>query len=285
MTSSQNNSSKHISLHNKFGLIVGVSNNRSIGWSIAESVLNAGSNIVITYKNPIWLKDLQILQSKYDDLHSSSHLHDTGRILAIYQYDVSDDKSIDNLCNHLIKHAENTQNISLDFLVYTPAYANKSTLCGDFFNISRQDFLESLSISCYGLNALINNLHTNFAPKASIIALSYYGSQKVVPNYDLMGISKAALESNVRYLAYYLGLKGTGIRANILSPGPIRTISSYGIAQFEKILTHAHKHSPIQANITLDQIARTALYLLSDLSTAITGSIHYVDNGQNTMFF
>lgn len=294
--------SMQISLVNKIGLIVGVSNNRSIGWSILEATLNSGASIIVTYKNPVWLSALQDLKDKYDSLRASiddsnnaseteCHSILPGRILAIHQCNVDDDSAVSDLCQTVLyiisKHSnisgENTCNTSLDFVVYTPAYANKATLKGDYFSMSRADFLHSLSVSCYGLNSIINKLHLHLSKNASILALSYYGSQKVVPNYDLMGISKAALESNMRYMAYYLGLKGTGIRANILSPGPVRTISSYAIAQFEKILQHSSQHSPLHSNVTLEQISNAALYLLSDFSIPITGSVHYIDNGQNIM--
>lgn len=237
---------------NKVGLIVGVANKLSIAYHIASKVQAYGATVYASYQ--------PALESLAKPL-----LHDMNPLVL----DVSDDKSIDAL-----------DLPELDFVVYGPAYADKSTLRGDYLNMSREYFAQALDISCYSLIPLLRKL--KLKQGASILALTYHGSTKVIPCYDLMGIAKAALEANVRYLAYYLGERD--IRVNALSAGPLRTLAAAkGIKGFNCLSEYYCKNAPLQKNITHEQAANSSLYLLSDMSSGVTGEIHYVDAGYSIM--
>lgn len=243
-------------LEGKKGLILGVANEDSIAWHIAMAAHANGANVVITHQARIqrWIDPL-VAQLPIESLVC----------------EVTEDQSIADCCSQVGE---------VDFVVYGPAYANKEDLKGNYLNIKRENFKEALDISCYSLIALLNNLQLKKG--GNVLALTYHGSQKVIPCYDLMGIAKAALEANVRYLSYYLGKNA--IRVNALSAGPIRTLAaSRGIKGYDCLEEFYEKNSPMERNVGVEEVAKSALYLLSDLSSGVTGEVHYVDCGYNIM--
>lgn len=249
-------------LSGKKGLIVGLLNDKSIAWNIARSARDAGAELFLTYHSDFAKKNVQ-------DFAQNLNCMD------VY-CDVSDDDSVHKCCKSIIDEFT-----SIDFIVYAPAFANREELTGDYLNMKREHFHQCMDISCFGLNAILKELHNHLSPGASVLALTYIGSQKVIPNYGLMGMAKAALEANVRYLSYYLG--SNDIRINALSVGPVRTIAAKAIKGFDQLLASSKNNSPIKNNITYADVCKSTLYFLSDYSSGVTGQVHYIDNGYNIM--
>ncbi len=245
----------------KRGLIIGIANERSLAWGITEACYDAGANLALTYQNESLKKRIEPLAAKV-----KSNL--------IAPCDVQDDSSLDKLFQ-LIKKEFN----SLDFLVHSIAYSEKEELKGRYIDTSRQNFLNTMEISCYSLTKIARKtlplLHSN----SSILTMSYMGAERVIPHYNVMGVAKAALEASVKYLAADLG--NEGIRVNGISAGPIKTLAASGIGDFRYILKWNQYNSPLQRNTTLDDVGKAALYLLSDLSSGTTGEIIHVDSGYN----
>ena len=167
----------------------------------------------------------------------------------------------------------------LDFLVHAIAYSDKEELKGEYVNTTRDNFLRTLDISCYSFTSVANHAADLMENGGSLLTLSYYGSERVVPHYNIMGVAKAALEASVRYLAVDLG--GQGIRVNGLSAGPMKTLAASGIGDFRYILKWNQYNSPLKRNVTLDDVGGAAMYLLSDLASGVSGEIHHVDCGYN----
>lgn len=249
-------------MNKKIGVIMGVANADSIAWHIALNLHANGAKVIITYQETFkrWLEPL------------------AAQIDAIMiPCEVTNDQSIED-CVKAIKEIT-TQ---IDFFVYGPAFANKEELKGQYLKMNRDNFAQSLDISCYSMIPIVNKLQEMMKPGASVLALSYHGSQKVIPCYDLMGVAKAALEASVRYLAYYLGPQG--VRVNSLSAGPVRTLAaSRGIKGYNCLEEYYQKNAPMLENITVQDVAKSALYLLSDMSSGVTAENHYVDKGYNAM--
>ena len=245
----------------KRGLIMGVANHNSIAWGIAKTAAEHGAELAFTYQGDALLKRLEPLaQSVGSD--------------TIMQCDVTEDRSIEEAFA-LIKKKWG----KLDFLVHAIAYSDKEELKGEYVNTTRDNFLRTLDISCYSFTSVAKNAADLMENGGSLLTLSYYGSERVVPHYNIMGVAKAALEASVRYLAVDLG--GQGIRVNGLSAGPMKTLAASGIGDFRYILKWNQYNSPLKRNVTLDDVGGAAMYLLSDLSSGVSGEIHHVDCGYN----
>jgi enoyl-[acyl-carrier protein] reductase I len=251
-------------LEGKTGLVLGVANKRSIAWSCAQSLSAAGMRVALTYQGDRLEKGVRELAA---ELPGSIAL----------PCDVTQDESLDGLFAALEKELG-----GLDALVHAIAFAKREELTGDFFNTSREGWAIAQEVSAYSLLALTRRALPLMEGRAgSIVTLSYIGGERVVPNYNVMGVAKAALEASVRYLANDLGPRG--IRVNAISAGPLRTLSSAGIAGFTEILDHVAERAPLRRNITAEEVGDTCLFLASPMSRGITGSVVYVDAGYHVM--
>ena len=245
----------------KRGLVMGVANERSIAWGIAKTAAEHGAELAFTYQGDALLKRLEPLaQSVGSD--------------TIMQCDVTEDRSIEEAFALIRKKWG-----KLDFLVHAIAYSDKEELKGEYVNTTRDNFLRTLDISCYSFTSVAKHAADLMENGGSLLTLSYYGSERVVPHYNVMGVAKAALEASVRYLAVDLGAQG--IRVNGLSAGPMKTLAASGIGDFRYILKWNQYNSPLKRNVTLDDIGGAAMYLLSDLASGVSGEIHHVDCGYN----
>jgi enoyl-[acyl-carrier protein] reductase I len=247
----------------KRGLIMGVANDRSIAWGIAKALHGQGAELAFTYQG-------EALEKRVRPLAAS-----VGSDIVL-PCDVTDDASIDSAFE-----AIRARWGRLDYLVHCIAYADKDELKGKFLRTSRSNFERSLDISCYSFTAVAQRAVPMMGEGGSLLTLTYYGAERVMPHYNVMGVAKAALESSVRYLAADLGEQG--IRVNAISAGPIRTLAASGIGDFRYILKWNEYNSPLRRNVSLDQVGGSALYLLSDLSAGVTGEIHHVDSGYHTV--
>ena len=250
-------------LENKRGLIVGVANAHSIAWGIAQACHAQGAELAFTYLN-------ESLEKRVRPLAES-----LGSQL-ILPCDVGNEEQI----SAVFKTLEEKWG-KLHFLVHAVAFAQREDLDGRYINTSREGFRIALDVSAYSLVALCRAAEPLLQEGSSVLALTYYGSTKVVRNYNVMGVAKAALEASVRYLAVDLGAKKA--RINAISAGPIKTLSAKGIRDFNDMLHLAAQKSPLGRNVDAAEVGKTAVYLLSDLSSGVTGEIHYVDAGYNLM--
>ena len=245
------------------GLIVGVANKRSIAWAIARACADNGAQLALTYQNERLGENVKELAEELENP-------------LLLPLDVSDDAQIKAAFDVL-----GEQWGKLDFLVHAVAYAPRQALEGDFVSTSREDFRIAQDISVYSLAALAQGAKSLMTEGGSIIALSYLGGSRVMTNYNVMGVAKAALESSVRYLAADLG--PFGIRVNALSAGPLKTLASAGIGSFSTILSHHKKHAPLRKLVELEEVADGALFLLSPMGRGVTGQTIYVDGGYSIM--
>ena len=247
----------------KRGLVMGVANDRSIAWGIAQAVSAQGAELAFTYQGEALEKRVRPLADK------------VGSDLVL-PCDVSDDASIDAVFSALKDRWG-----QIDFLVHAIAYADKEELKGKYLATSRDNFVKSLDISCYSFTAVAQRAVPLMSEGGSLLTLSYYGAERVMPHYNVMGVAKATLEASVRYLAADLG--EAGIRVNAISAGPIKTLAASGIGDFRYILKWNEYNSPLRRNVTQEQVGGAALYLLSGLSGGVTGEIHHVDSGYHTV--
>lgn len=251
-------------LDGKKGVIFGVANDKSIAWAIAKRLKEEGMELAFTYAG-------EILESRVRPLAES-----VGSKLVI-PCDVTKDAEIESVFETL-----KGQWGGLDALVHSVAFAKKEELKGEYLNTSREGFKLALDVSAYSLVALARFAAPLLEQKGgSIITMSYYGSEKVIANYNVMGVAKAALEASVRYLAADLGPRG--VRINTISAGPVKTLAAMGISGFRSILDLVEKNAPLKRNITHDDVAGAALFLLSDLSGGVTGETIHVDSGYSIM--
>lgn len=250
-------------LKGKRGLITGIANSSSIAWYIAQIARAHGAELAFTYQGEILEKRIMPLAEEIGC--------DT-----VIKCDVTDESSVDSLFDTL-----KSKWGKIDFLVHAIAFADKNELRGRYIDTSLGNFLNSMNVSCYSLTSLARKAESLMTDGGSIITLSYYGAEKVVPYYNVMGVAKAALECSVRYLANDMG--PNGIRVNAISAGPIRTLAASGIGDFKTMLKIHENTSPLKRNTLQEDVAGSALYLLSNLSSGVTGEIHYVDSGFNIM--
>ena len=250
-------------LENKKALIIGVASNRSIAWGVAQAMHNQGAELAFTYQN-------ERLQSRVEKLAKECNSD------IVLPCDVSTDENIGELFKQLGTHWS-----EFDILVHSVAFAPKEELEGDFVeNTSREGSNLAHEISSYSLTALGKAARPMMRGHSSaIISLTYLGAMKVMPNYNIMGLAKASLEANTRYMAYALG--PDGIRVNSISAGPVRTLAAAGIGDFRKMLDHVEQNAPLRKNISIEEVGNTAAFLCSDLASGITGEITHVDAGYN----
>jgi enoyl-[acyl-carrier protein] reductase I len=245
----------------KKGLIMGVANERSIAWGIARTLNAHGAELAFTYQG-------DALQKRVAPLAES-----VGSDIVL-PCDVTDAASMDAVFATIGKTWG-----KLDFLVHAIAYSDKDQLKGRYVDTSRDNFAMTMDISCYSFTAVCQRAAALMTDGGSLLTLTYFGAERVMPHYNVMGVAKAALEASVRYLAEDLG--ADGIRVNSLSAGPMKTLAASGIGDFRYILKWNEYNSPLRRNVTLDDLGGAGLYLLSDLSSGVTGETHHVDCGYN----
>jgi enoyl-[acyl-carrier protein] reductase I len=250
-------------MNNKKGLIMGVANDRSIAWGIAKKLASEGAEIAFTYQGEALKKRVQPLA---ESIGSS----------ILIPCDVSDLKSMKNTFETLKNEWGN-----IDFLVHGIGFSNKNELRGKYFNTSSENFNQTMHISCYSFTEACRLAEPIMSTGGSILTLTYYGSEQVMPHYNVMGVAKAALEASVRYLAVDMGEKN--VRVNAISAGPIKTLAASGIGDFRFILKWNELNAPLKRNVNQEDIGNAALYLLSDLGSAVTGEIQHVDCGYHTV--
>ncbi len=250
-------------LKGKKGLIMGVANERSLAWGIAQAAHNAGAELAFTYVG-------ETLERRVKPLAESVNSS------VVLPCDVSDDASIATTFEHLEKEFG-----QLDFVVHAIAFSDKSELKGRYIETSRDNFKMTMDISAYSLVAVSKAAEPLMKNGGSIITLTYYGADKVVANYNVMGVAKAALEASTRYLAADMG--PNNIRVNAISAGPVKTLAASGIGGFKTILGEVERSAPLRRNVTKEDVGNTALWLLSDLSSGVTGETVFVDAGANIM--
>jgi enoyl-[acyl-carrier protein] reductase I len=246
-------------MRGKRGLIMGVANNRSIAWGIARACANHGAELAFTYQGDALKKRVEPLAAE------------VGSPLVL-PCDVTDDASMD-----AVFAAIKEQWGRLDFLVHAIAYADKAELDGRYVDTTAGNFTKSMLISCYSLTALAQRAEKLMPDGGSMLTLTYYGAEKVMPHYNVMGVAKAGLEASVRYLAADLGKQN--IRVNAISAGPIKTLAASGISDFRYILKWNEYNSALRRTVTIEEVGDAGFYLLSDLSRGVTGEIHHVDAG------
>ena len=245
----------------KRGLIMGVANNRSIGWGIAKALAGQGAELAFSYQGEALKKRVEPLAAE-----AGSNF--------LVECDVTNDAAMDETFRAL-KEKWGT----MDFLVHAIAFSNKDELEGRYIETTASNFAQTMNISVYSFTAVAKRAEPMLNPGASLLTLTYYGAEKYVPNYNVMGVAKAALEASVRYLAHDLGPKN--IRVNAISAGAIKTLAASGISGLRTMLHFQEKASPLKRNVTQDEVGTAALYLLSDLASGVTGQIQYVDCGFN----
>ena len=250
-------------MNGKRGIVMGVANDRSIAWGIAEAVAKQGAEIAFTYQGDALEKRVRPLAEKV-----GSNI--------IIPCNVSSDEAIEETFK-LLKEKWDT----IDFIVHAIAYSDKEELKGEYVDTTRENFYKTMDISVYSFTAIAQRAARMMPNGGSMITLTYYGAEKVMPHYNIMGVAKAALESSVRYLAADLG--SDKIRVNSLSAGPIKTLAASGIGDFRYILKWNQYNSPLRRNVTLNDVGGCGVYLLSDLSAGVTGETHHVDCGYHVV--
>jgi enoyl-[acyl-carrier protein] reductase I len=247
----------------KRGLVMGIANNRSIAWGIAKAAADHGAELAFTYQGDALKKRVEPLAAE------------AGAKLVL-PCDVSDDASVD-----AVFEALKTNWGSLDFVVHAIAYSNKEELDGRYIETTADNFSKTMLISCYSFTAIAKRAEALMTNGGSLLTLTYYGAEKVMPHYNVMGVAKAALEASVRYLAEDLGKQK--IRVNAISAGPIKTLAASGISDFRYILKWNELNSPLRRTVSIEDVGGAGLYLLSDLSRGVTGEVHHVDAGYHVV--
>lgn len=247
----------------KRGLVMGVANEKSIAWGMAKALHEQGAELAFTYQGDAFGKRVKPLA---ESLGSN----------ILINCDVQQEKDLDAVFDVLQKEWG-----ELDFLIHAIAYSNKDELQGRYVDTSLNNFLMSMHISCYSFTSVMRRAKDLMKPGSAAVTLTYYGSEKVMPNYNVMGVAKAALEASTRYLAADLGQDG--IRVNAISAGPMRTLAGAVIGGARRTFKYSVLQSPLRRSVELEELGGAGLYLLSDLSSAVTGEIHYVDCGYNAV--
>ncbi|MGJ8611644.1 MAG: enoyl-ACP reductase FabI [Octadecabacter sp.] len=250
-------------MQGKRGLIMGLANDKSIAWGIAKALSEAGAELAFSYQG-------DALKKRVGPLAAS-----LGSDIVL-PCDVSDADSIDALFDGLKEHWDN-----IDFVVHAIGFSDKNELRGRYVDTSADNFRMTMDISVYSFTAVMQRAEKMMNPGSSAITLTYYGAERIMPHYNVMGVAKAALEASVRYMAEDLGKDG--IRVNSISAGPIKTLAASGIGDFRYILKWNEYNSPLRKNVTIDEVGGSALYLLSDLSNGVTGETHHVDAGYHVV--
>jgi enoyl-[acyl-carrier protein] reductase I len=247
----------------KKGLIMGVANDRSLAWAISEAAAKHGAELAFTYQG-------EALEKRVRPLAES-----VGSKLVL-SCDVTEDGSLDAVFAEIEK-----QWGKLDFVLHAIAFSDKEELKGKYVDTSADNFNRTMAVSCYSFTAVAKRAAALMSDGGSLLTLTYYGAERVMPHYNVMGVAKAALEASVRYLAMDLG--DQNIRVNALSAGPVKTLAASGIGDFRYILKWNQYNSPLRRNVSLEDIGGSGLYFLSDLSTGVTGEVHHVDCGYHVV--
>ncbi len=247
----------------KRGIILGLANKRSIAWGIAKSLADAGAEVAMTWQG-------EALKKRVEPL-----CEELGGLLAGH-CDVTEPDTIDAVFAKLEKEWG-----KIDFLVHAIGFSDKDELTGRYLDTSADNFRMTMDISVYSFTAVAQRAEKLMSEGGSMLTMTYYGAEKVMPNYNVMGVAKAALEASVKYLAVDLGKQN--IRVNAISAGPIKTLAASGIGDFRYILKWNEYNSPLRRTVTIDEVGDASLYLLSDLSRAVTGEVHHVDSGYHTV--
>jgi enoyl-[acyl-carrier protein] reductase I len=247
----------------KRGLIMGLANDRSLAWGIAKALADQGAALAFSYQGEALEKRVRPLAEQL------------GSDILI-NCDVSDMDALDKAFDDLKKRWD-----GLDFIVHAIGFSDKNELRGKFVDTSLDNFLMTMNISVYSFVAVAQRAKAMMKDGGSMLTLSYYGAEKVIPHYNVMGVAKAALETSVKYLAADLGPEG--IRVNAISAGPIKTLAASGIGDFRYIMKWNEYNSPLRRNVTIEDVGGAGLYLLSDLASGVTGEIHHVDAGYNVV--
>ena len=245
----------------KKGIVIGIANDHSIAWGIAKQLHANGADLAITYQNNTFLKRVKPLADKV-----SSNI--------LVECDVNNEDHLQNTLTQVKKGFG-----TIDFIIHAVAYSDKNEINGRYIDTSKDNFINSLSISCYSFTRFAKKFQPILNPGGSLVTLSFHGANKVMPNYNVMGVAKAALETSVKYLSVDLGYQD--VRVNAISAGPMRTLAGAAISNARDVFNYTSKNSSLKRNVRLDELGNSALYLVSDLSSAITGEIHYVDCGFN----
>jgi enoyl-[acyl-carrier protein] reductase I len=245
------------------GLVMGVANNRSIAWGIARRCAEAGAELAFTYQGEVLKKRVEPLAAEV-------------KSKIVLPCDVTDAPSVDAVFAAIDRAWG-----GLDFLVHAIAFSDKEELTGRYIDTSAENFARTMLISCYSFTAVARRAERLMKDGGALLTLTYYGAEKVMPHYNVMGVAKAALEASVRYLAADLG--ANGVRVNAISAGPIKTLAASAIGDFRYILRWNEYNAPLRRTVTIDQVGDAALYLLSDLSRAVTGEVHHVDCGYHVV--
>ncbi len=247
----------------KRGLIMGVANNRSIAWGIAKACADQGAELAFTYVGDALKKRVEPLAAEIG-------------ALVVGHCDVSDAATIDAVFAEVERKWG-----KLDFLVHAIGFSDKDELTGRYVDTSRDNFLLTMDISVYSLTAVVRRAEKLMTDGGSIVTMTYYGAEKVMPNYNVMGVAKAALEASVKYLAVDLGPRN--IRVNAISAGPIKTLAASGIGDFRYILKWNEYNAPLRRTVSIEEVGDSALYFLSHLSRGVTGEVHHVDSGYHVV--
>ena len=251
-------------LAGKIGVVFGVANKRSIAWAIAKAWSRAGARLIFNYQGERLKENVEELITEF------------GERTPLYPCDVSNDEEIAQFFNQVRRETDR-----VDLVLHSVAFAPKEALEGDFLSTTREAFRMAHDISAYSLVALAREATPLMTNGGSILAMTYYGAQKVVPHYNVMGVAKASLEASTRYLAYDLGPKK--IRVNCISAGPVQTLAARGISGFTTMMKHYQEHAPLKRSCEPTELGETGVFLASDGAAAITGQVIYVDGGYEIM--
>ena len=253
----------------KRGLIMGVANDRSLAWGIAQAIAREGGEIAFSYQG-------EALEKRVRPLATSLPAHDHADSPFLIECDVADTASLDGCFATLAARWPR-----IDFLVHAIGFSDKNELRGRYVDTSAENFATTMSISVFSFTACAQRALAMMPDGGAMLTLSYYGAEKVIPHYNVMGVAKAALETSVRYLAMDLG--PNKVRVNAISAGPIKTLAASGIGDFRYILKWNEYNSPLRRNVTIDDVGGAGVYLLSDLASGVTGEVHHVDAGYNVI--
>ena len=250
-------------MQGKRGLIMGLANDKSLAWGIAKQLSEAGAELAFSYQGETMEKRVRPLAEQLG-------------VARLFDCDVSDMAKLDQTFVELAKDWP-----TIDFVVHAIGFSDKNELRGGYVDTSLDNFLMTMNISVYSFVAVCQRAAKMMPNGGSLLTLSYYGAEKVIPHYNVMGVAKAALETSVQYLAVDLGRDN--IRVNAISAGPIKTLAASGVANFRKMLEHAEDNAPLRRSVTIDEVGNAAAFLCSDLASGITGEVTYVDSGFNTL--
>ena len=250
-------------MQGKRGLVMGVANDRSIAWGIAQQLAAHGAELAFTFQG-------EALEKRVRPLAESVNA------AMVLPCDVSSEGAVENLFKEIAKTWDR-----IDFVVHAIAFSDKDQLRGRYYDTTRDNFLRTMDISCFSFTETCKYAEPLMTNGGSLVTLTYYGAERVMPHYNVMGVAKAALEASVRYLATDLGPKN--IRVNAISAGPIKTLAASGIGDFRYILKWNELNAPMDRNVTIEDVGKSGLYLLSDLGSGVTGEVHHVDCGYHVV--